>query len=127
VAIEASVGGTVSPSQSGYFASGSTVPLVATPAAGYSFVGWVGTGTGSYSGTSPYGNVTGVVGPVQETASFALTPPSSTSASFLASTTGIVVLAIVGLIVGLAVGVVVFRRGKPKAGSPDDGDSGGSA
>jgi fructose-specific phosphotransferase system IIC component len=102
------------------------VALSATPGVGYSFVGWVGTGPGSYTGTAANGNAT-VSGVIGETASFALIAPSGGSSSFLASTTGIVVLAIVGLIVGLAVGIVVFRNRRPKSGAPDEGTGGESA
>jgi hypothetical protein len=126
VTVQASAGGTVAPAQSGYYASGSLVALSATPGVGYSFVGWVGTGPGSYTGTAANGNAT-VSGVIGETASFALIAPSGGSSSFLASTTGIVVLAIVGLIVGLAVGIVVFRNRRPKSGAPDEGTGGESA
>jgi hypothetical protein len=124
--ISTSAGGTVSPVQSGYYANGSVVALVATPAVGDSFVGWVGTGAGSYTGSSPYGNVT-VSGSLGETASFAPSPTSTSSTSFLASTTGIAVLAVVGLVIGLAVGLVVFRGRKPKAGAPEEPNQGGSS
>jgi hypothetical protein len=126
VSVEGSSGGSLAPGQSGYYASGSMVNLVATPAAGYSFVGWVGTGTGAYSGSAANTNVT-VSGTFGESASFALIPPSATSTSFLASTAGVATLAIVGLIVGLAVGIVVFRSRKPKTGAPQEWNDGGSA
>jgi hypothetical protein len=126
VTVQSTVGGSVSPAQSGYYAEGGPVALAATPAAGYSFVGWVGTGNGSYTGSAPYANAT-ASGPLTEAASFAPSATSTSSTSFLASTTGIIVLAIVGLVVGLAIGIVVFRSRGSKPGSPGSGNSGGSA
>jgi uncharacterized repeat protein (TIGR02543 family) len=61
-------GGTVSPA-SGWKASGSTVKITATPATGYTFTDWTGTGSGSYSGTTNPVNIT-MGGPISETATF---------------------------------------------------------
>jgi hypothetical protein len=61
-------GGTVSPS-SGWRASGSTVSIRATPASGYSFTNWAGSGTGSYSGPNNPASIT-MGGPITETATF---------------------------------------------------------
>jgi hypothetical protein len=47
----AGTGGRVSPA-SGWKNSGATISISATPANGYSFSGWTGTGSGSYSGTN---------------------------------------------------------------------------
>jgi YVTN family beta-propeller protein len=47
--MNAGSGGTVSPS-SGNYAGGNTVPIAATPNSGYGLIGWVGSGTGSYTG-----------------------------------------------------------------------------
>src|SRR5262249_30509960 len=44
-------GGTVSPA-SGWRGSGAAVSITASPATGYSFSNWTGTGTGSFSGTT---------------------------------------------------------------------------
>jgi Divergent InlB B-repeat domain len=49
--MSAGTGGTVSLA-SGWKANGSTVKITATPATGYSFTDWTGTGTGSFSGTT---------------------------------------------------------------------------
>jgi hypothetical protein len=71
-------GGTVSP-LSNSFGSGQTVQITATPNVGYTFDGWVGFGTGSYTGSHVQSSVT-LSGPVSEVASFspqctyALTP-----------------------------------------------------
>jgi hypothetical protein len=61
-------GGTVSPS-SGWRNSGVTVSISATPATGYSFTSWTGSGTGSYSGTNNPALIT-MGGPITETAAF---------------------------------------------------------
>jgi uncharacterized repeat protein (TIGR02543 family) len=62
------VGGTVSPG-SGWKSSGSAVSISATPASGYSFAGWTGSGTGSYTGTNNPASIT-MNGPITENASF---------------------------------------------------------
>src|SRR5438132_655524 len=61
-------GGTVSPT-SGWKNSGVTVSISATPASGYSFNSWTGTGTGSYSGTNNPASIT-MGGPITETGAF---------------------------------------------------------
>ena len=61
-------GGTVSPT-SGWRNSGVTVSITATPAAGYSFSSWAGTGPGSFSGTANPASIT-MGGPVTEMANF---------------------------------------------------------
>jgi Divergent InlB B-repeat domain len=127
VAIQSSAGGSVSPSSSSYYAVGTPLTLTATPAAGYVFLGWVGTGAGAYTGSDPNGTAT-VSASLSEVASFGPAPPSSTStssSSFWTSTSGIAVLAVVGLAVGLLVGLAVFRTRKPKGGAPEAWDSGG--
>ncbi len=61
-------GGSVSP-ESGWHDPGSTVAISATPASGYVFQTWVGSGSDSYSGTSSTASVT-MNGPIVETAYF---------------------------------------------------------
>ena len=61
-------GGTVSPA-SGWKNSGAAISISATPATGYHFTSWTGTGTGSYSGTNNPSSVT-MGGPITETATF---------------------------------------------------------
>ena len=68
--VVAGSGGTATP-PAGYVDSGSVNPLLATPNTGYSFVRWAGTGTGSYSGTTPNPSVT-AGGPINDTAYFAI-------------------------------------------------------
>jgi hypothetical protein len=66
--MHAGTGGVASPT-SGWFNSGATVSISATPATGYSFASWNGTGTGSYSGTNNPGSLI-MGGPITETATF---------------------------------------------------------
>ena len=69
-------GGTVSPG-SGWKNSGATVSITATPTnntqVSYSFAGWTGSGTGSYSGTNNPASIT-MNGPITENASFTQNP-----------------------------------------------------
>ena len=71
-----SAGGTVSPAGGSYWlAPGTFENFTATPASGYSFLGWSGEGVGSYTGT----NLTAQIvanGPITETASFAPLNPA---------------------------------------------------
>jgi hypothetical protein len=111
--------GTVS--GAGWVVSGHSVTLNASPTGSASFVGWAGTGSGSYTGTEQGPSIV-VSAPISEVASFA-SGPSGTSAGGSTtsppSTALVAGLAIVGLVVGLAVGIVVARRGRP----PADGGS----
>jgi len=61
-------GGTVSPG-SGWKNSGVAVSISATPASGYTFAGWTGSGTSSYFGTNNPASIT-MNGPITENASF---------------------------------------------------------
>ena len=60
--------GSVSPA-SGWRNSGVTVSITASPASGYSFDSWAGTGTGSFSGTTNPASIT-MGGPITEMATF---------------------------------------------------------
>ncbi|MGI0139795.1 MAG: InlB B-repeat-containing protein [Thermoplasmata archaeon] len=115
--VRSTYGGSVSGvPASGYVLSGGAVQLTAIPGIGYEFLGWTGTGSGAYSGTNATPTVT-VGGPISEVATFAATPPSSSSSPpFLASTTGLAVLAVVGLIAGLGIGILLMRRRGGAAG-----------
>ncbi len=66
--MNAGSGGTVSP-PSGWLAAGQGVSISATPTTGNSFSGWVGSGSGSYTGANNPASIT-MNGPVTETASF---------------------------------------------------------
>ena len=61
-------GGTVSPTSS-WRSSGAAISISATPATGYSFTNWTGSGTGSFSGTNNPASIT-MGGPITETATF---------------------------------------------------------
>lgn len=61
-------GGTVSPS-SGFFNSGQSVQITATPNSGFSFTGWTGAGSGSFNGSANPATVT-MNGPITQTAGF---------------------------------------------------------
>ncbi|PYK75318.1 MAG: hypothetical protein DME42_02825 [Verrucomicrobia bacterium] len=66
--MSAGTGGKVTPS-SGWKSSGAAVSISATPAIGYTFTGWTGSGTASYTGsTNPISIMMG--GPITETAAF---------------------------------------------------------
>jgi hypothetical protein len=64
----AGTGGKVSPS-SGWRNSGAAVSISATPASGYIFTNWTGSGTGFYTGTANPSSIT-MAGPITETATF---------------------------------------------------------
>jgi hypothetical protein len=61
-------GGTVTPA-SGWKNSGVVVSINATPASGYIFSSWTGSGTGSYTGPTNPNSIT-MGGPVTEMAAF---------------------------------------------------------
>jgi hypothetical protein len=61
-------GGTVAP-PSGWKNSGVVVSISATPASGYSFRSWTGSGTGSYTGSTNPSSIT-IGGPITEAAAF---------------------------------------------------------
>lgn len=62
-------GGTVAPS-SGWHNLGQNVSITATPATGYAFSSWSGSGSGSYTGSNNPASIT-MNGPITQTASFA--------------------------------------------------------
>jgi len=68
----AGTGGRFSPA-SGWRNSGATVSITAAAANGYSFTGWTGSGTGSYSGTGNPASIT-MNGPITENATFTQNP-----------------------------------------------------
>ena len=61
-------GGTVSPASS-WRGRGTAVSITATPATGYHFSNWTGTGTGFYSGTNNPASIT-MNGPITEMGTF---------------------------------------------------------
>ena len=66
--MQASTGGSVTP-VSAWFAAGTLVAITASPDSNYTFAGWTGTGSGSYSGSNSAASVT-MNAPVTESASF---------------------------------------------------------
>jgi hypothetical protein len=68
--MSAGPGGTVTPA-SGSHLSGTVVPIEALPDSGFKFVSWLGTGSGSYTGTNNPATVT-MNGPIAQTANFVL-------------------------------------------------------
>ncbi len=66
-----SIGGNVLPA-SGYYKKGTVLTLSETPNPPYVFTGWAGTGTGSYTGSSPSTSIT-VNGAITETAGYSFT------------------------------------------------------
>ena len=66
--VNPSVGGTISPN-SEWFGSGNQITITATANTGYTFAGFTGTGTGSYTGSASSTQIT-LNDPVTETANF---------------------------------------------------------
>ncbi len=117
--VSVSTSGSGSATGSGWAIAGETATISAAPApSGWTFVGWDGTGSGSYSGTNSTEQVL-PKGPITETATYV---PTSTTTSSTASVAwydwaalGLVVAVL--LIVGLIEGLSVIRRRKPPAAS----------
>jgi Divergent InlB B-repeat domain len=120
VAVSGSGNGTVS--GGGWYDYGTSVALNAAPDSGALFVGWSGSGAGSYSGT--LANATfSATAPVTETASFVpassiATPASSSSSTPMADYLGLGLIVAVLLAVGLAEGYLMTRRRRPPAAAP---------
>jgi Divergent InlB B-repeat domain len=74
--VTAGANGTASMLGSTWEASGASVPLNATPAAGYQVLAWVGSGNGSVSGNST-GITPVLMGPVSETVTFVAIPATA--------------------------------------------------
>ncbi|HZY91622.1 MAG TPA: sialidase family protein [Thermoplasmata archaeon] len=116
VSVTANYGGAVAKPTSNpggsWVAAGLPVVINATANDGYVFLGWTGTGTGSYTGSVPEETMT-VKGPIHEVASFAPAAPAATvvTSSIWSAPLTWIGLAAVGLLVGLVVGLLVGRRG----------------
>ncbi|MCI4370707.1 MAG: hypothetical protein L3J81_05195 [Thermoplasmata archaeon] len=120
MSIAGSTGGTESPS-SGWFESGAALALSATPDLGETFVGWTGTGTGSYSGNASTPNAT-VGSPLTEFATFRATGSTgttTTTSSIWSNASIWALLGAVGLLAGLVVGFAIRRSRGGSGGSPD--------
>ena len=72
LSMNAGTGGSVQPA-SGFFNSGQVVQISALANSGFSFTGWTGTGTGSFSGNTNPVSVT-MNGPINQTAAFSQNP-----------------------------------------------------
>jgi hypothetical protein len=115
VTVSASGGGNAS--GGGWATAGQSMTITAARApTGWTFAGWDGTGSGSYSGTNASEKIV-PNGPITETATYV---PSTSTASTSASAAwydyvalGLVVAVL--LIVGLVQGLSVIRRRKPPA------------
>jgi len=119
VGVSASVGGTVSPG-SEWYASGSVLYLVATANASDSFASWVGSGTGSYTGSNATASVI-VTGPITEVATFHSSIVGAAAASIWSNPATWIGLGVAALVVGIAVGAVVTwlgNRGAPTGSRP---------
>jgi len=79
--MDAGTGGSVSPG-SGWIDAGAAQQIGATANTGYRFSGWLGSGTGSYSGSSNSPFIT-MNGPISETADFVAVPQPSFGPAFV--------------------------------------------
>jgi Divergent InlB B-repeat domain len=126
LAVVDGIGGTATPGASAWVNAGSSVTLDAMPNATSLFVGWVGLGTGSYSGGLASQPIT-VLGPITETATFAPNYPVKTTGSSTSGAPLALGLLIALAVVGLVIGFVLFRRRPPreeiKAGEPVEAES----
>ena len=120
LSVEAAGNGTMNVT-GGWFPFGATVTLGASPAAGWAFSDWSGSGLGSYSGLDASSVVT-LNGPVEETATFApaYSPPASRgspSAGLPLAVGLLVALLAAGLVVG---GLLARRRSAPADGPTEE-------
>jgi hypothetical protein len=118
--------GTAAPA-SEWVSTGSRVSLSATSTGTAVFLGWSGTGPGSYSGSSPYWNIT-ITAPVGEVASFAAAPPAVTvttgpGTSVWSNPLVWAGLGIVGLVLGLAAGAAIARGRRPPSPPEEPADA----
>lgn len=104
----APAGGGYAGPTAGWYAQGSKVELEAYAATGFTFSGWSGSGTGSYTGGSAVVNIT-MGGPVNETAKFSTATTTNSSA---VSEDWLVIGVVVAAVVAGAVGFLVGRRRK---------------
>jgi hypothetical protein len=122
VTISAGSGGTASPVGTTWLASGATETISAAPSSGQTFLGWTGSGSGSYSGTNG-SQVLTVGGAISEVATFAPTasPVSVSPSQSGSSTTGLAIALaafVALLVVGAVVGMLLARRRPPAARTP---------
>jgi len=121
VTVLAGEGGTVTPSTQ-WVDAGAQVTITATPNATSQFLGWNGTGTGAYNGTTATSTIT-VTGPVTQQASFGPRASSSgggtgSSASASSGQLTSILLLVVLLVVGAIVGLILGRGRRPSSPPP---------
>jgi hypothetical protein len=106
---------------SAFVTAGHSIQLNASPQDGATFLGWTGSGTGSYTGAD-FNHPLTVNAPIHEIAAFALplAPPATTTSTpgFWNSVDAPIALAVVGLVAGLAVGLILSRRRVPPPAEP---------
>jgi hypothetical protein len=107
--------GSAGPS-SAWVAEGVPAQLEATPGSGARFLGWAGSGSGSYSGSSAEADIT-PTGPVVEVASFGPVPgPSSTGSSSAGRTNALLLWGVAGAVAVAAVlAAALLARRRPPA------------
>jgi hypothetical protein len=106
---------------SGWYAGGTKLNLQANASGTAVFVGWTGTGSGSYNGSASSTTLTVVNGPINEVAQFQpVAPPNVQQAGFLGTTPGWGVLAAVGLAAGFGVGFLLMSRRRGRPASQED-------
>jgi Divergent InlB B-repeat domain len=84
VQVIAGAGGTVTGAGSHWFLPGSLTTSTAAPHPNYVFLGWTGSGTGSYTGSNLTATVT-VNGPITESANFQALPVNRFNLTFVAA------------------------------------------
>jgi hypothetical protein len=114
VHVAGSVGGSVTPGDA-YYLANSILYLDATPAAGEAFTGWVGSGSGNYTGSNATASVL-VNAPISEVASFESSRTATAAASVWSNPDVWLGIGAAALLVGLVVGIVVARMRAPPRG-----------
>ena len=115
VTVLAGVGGTASPIGSEWVGTGTVVALAAVPNESAEFLGWVGSGPGSYTGPNRSVSLA-VSSPILEAAEYGPSAPGSNGVG----PSGLPVLDLAGVVtlgvLGLLVGIGVARRRPPSTG-----------
>jgi len=115
VHVAGSVGGAVTPGDA-YYLANSILYLDATPSAGETFTGWVGNGTGSYSGSNATASIL-VNAPISEVASFQASRTATATSSVWSSPDVWLGIGAAALLIGLVAGIVLARiRAPPRGG-----------
>ncbi|MCI4342406.1 MAG: hypothetical protein L3K11_08580, partial [Thermoplasmata archaeon] len=119
--ISAAGNGSVGPGST-WSSAGTPVQLSAAAQAGQRFLGWTGTGPGSYTGAQANVNLT-PTGPVAEVASFGPESPTGTASS---ASNGVIVALVLWVVAGVAllglVGLVLWVGRRAPPAEPDSSD-----